>query len=51
MQIRMQSMLCGHLAPQHGTSLVCGLNHKQSRTADKGWSSSFGVGWGAYNSH
>jgi hypothetical protein len=41
-----------------GKTLICGhrywlmvniLNYKQSRTADEGWSSSLGIGWGANN--
>jgi hypothetical protein len=53
----------GSLSPQHGTSTGCGwrnglqiwrvaanILYKQSRTADKGWYSSLGVGRGANNS-
>jgi hypothetical protein len=52
----------GPLSPRHGASSGCGwrevlrvrrvaasILNKQSRTADKGWSSSFGVGRGANN--
>jgi hypothetical protein len=57
------SMLSGSLSPRHGASSGCGWRNglqvwrvaantfnKQSRTADKGWSSSLGVGRGANNS-
>jgi hypothetical protein len=58
----MESMLGGSLVTMawHGMSSGCGCReilqiwrvavnilHKQSRTADKGWSSSLGVGRGA----
>jgi hypothetical protein len=52
----------GPLSPQHGASSGCGwrevlrlrsvtanILNKQSRRADKGWSSSLGVGRGANN--
>jgi hypothetical protein len=51
------SLISGSLSPRHGTSSRCGwrnglqiwkatanILNKQSRTADKGWSSSFGLG-------
>jgi hypothetical protein len=51
------------LSPRHGASSGCGwrnglqvwrvaanILNKRLRTADKGWSSSLGVGWGANNS-
>jgi hypothetical protein len=54
----------GPLSPQHGASSGCGwrevlqvrrvaanILNKQSLTADKGWSSSLGVGRGADNPH
>jgi hypothetical protein len=57
------AVLCGSLSPRHGASSGCGWRNglqlwrvaantlsKQSRTADKGWSSSLGVGRGANNS-
>jgi hypothetical protein len=57
------SMLSGSLSPRHGACSGCGWRNglqvwrvaantlnKQSRTADKGWSSSMGVGRGANNS-
>jgi hypothetical protein len=53
----------GHLSPWHGMSSGCGwrevlqvqsvaanILNKQSRTADKGWFSSLGVGRGVDNS-
>jgi hypothetical protein len=58
------NVLCwmGSLSPRHGASSGCGWRkvlrlrrvaanvlNKQSRTADKGWSSSLGVGRGANN--
>ena len=56
-------MICESLSPRHGASSGCGwrndlqlwrvaanILNKQSRTADKGWSSSLGVGRGANNS-
>jgi hypothetical protein len=55
-------MISGSLSPWHGASSGCGwrnglqlwrvaanILNKQSRTADKGWSSSLGVGRGANN--
>jgi hypothetical protein len=55
-------MLVGSLSTRHGASSHCGWKegiqirrvianrlNKQSRTADKGWSSSLGVGRGANN--
>jgi hypothetical protein len=57
------AMLSGSLSPRHGASSGCGWSNdlqlcrvaantlnKQSQTADKGWSSSLGVGRGANNS-
>jgi hypothetical protein len=57
------SMITGSLSPRHGASSGCGwrnglqlwrvaanILNKQLRTADKGWSSSLGVGRGANNS-
>jgi hypothetical protein len=57
------SMLSGSLSPRHGASSGCGWRNglqvwrvaantlnKQSRTAEKGWSSNLGVGRGANNS-
>jgi hypothetical protein len=57
------TVLSGSLSPRHGTSSGCtwrnGLQlwkvaantlNKQSRAADKGWSSSLGVGRGASSS-
>jgi hypothetical protein len=57
------SMISGSLSPRYGASLGCGWRNglriwrvaantlnKQSRTADKGWSSSLGVGQDANNS-
>ena len=59
----LESMISGSLSPQHGACSGCGwrnglhvwrvavnILNKQSRTADKGWSSSLGVGWGDNNS-
>ena len=56
-------MISGSLSPGHGESsgfwiedwdplrrVVANILNKQSRRADKGWSSSWGVGRGAYNS-
>jgi hypothetical protein len=53
-------MISGFLSPRHGASSGCGwMNglriwrvaaNMQSRTADKGWSSSLGVGRGSNNS-
>ena len=56
-------VISGSLSPRHGAFSVCGwrnglpmcsvaanISNKQSRIADKGWSPSFGVGRGAYNS-
>jgi hypothetical protein len=53
-------MICGSLSQQHGASAIYGYRkapqiwrvtanilHKQSRTADKGWSYSLGTGRGA----
>jgi hypothetical protein len=58
-----RSMISGSLSPRHGASSGCGWRkglriwrvaantlNKQSRTADRGWSSSLGVGRGADNS-
>jgi hypothetical protein len=58
-----ETMISGSLSPRHGASSGCGWRNshliwrvaantlkKQSRAADKGWSSSFGVGRGANNS-
>jgi hypothetical protein len=53
---RENSMISGSLSPRHGASSGCGwrvaanILNKQSRTANKGWSSSLGVGRGANNS-
>jgi hypothetical protein len=57
------SVLSGSLSPQHGAPSGCGWRNnlqlwrvaantlnKQSQTADKGWSSSLGVGRGANKS-
>jgi hypothetical protein len=57
------SVISGSLSPQHGVSSGCGwrnglqiwrvaanIRNKQSRTADKGWSSSLEVGRGTNNS-
>jgi hypothetical protein len=57
------AVLSGSLSPRHGASSGCGwrngiqlwrvavnILNKQSRTADKGWSYSLGVGRGANNS-
>jgi hypothetical protein len=54
------SMISGSLSPRHGASSGCGWRkglriwrlaaNMQSRSADKGWSSSLGVGRGANNS-
>jgi hypothetical protein len=57
------SLLGGSLSPRHGASSGCGWRNglqlrrvaantlnKQSRTADKGWSFSLGIGRGANNS-
>jgi hypothetical protein len=56
------SLISGSLSPRHGASSGCGWRNgfqmwrvaantlnKQSRTANKGWTSSFGVGLGANN--
>jgi hypothetical protein len=56
------SVISGSLSPRHGASSGCGwrnglriwrvaasTSNKQSRTADKGWSSSLDVGRGANN--
>jgi hypothetical protein len=58
-----KSMISRSLSPWHGASSGCGWSNglriwrvaantlnKQSRTADRGWSSSLGVGRGANNS-
>jgi hypothetical protein len=62
-QVSKISTLSGSLSQRHGASSGCGWRNglqlwrvaantlnRQSRTADKGWSSSLGVGRGANNS-
>jgi hypothetical protein len=56
------AVISGSLSPRHGESSglpmderplmwrgAANVLNRQSRTADKGWSSSLGVGGGAYN--
>jgi hypothetical protein len=47
-----QSIARPHFVDEEGLQLwrIAGnILHKQSRTADKGWSFSLGVGWGSNN--
>jgi hypothetical protein len=61
-KVQTGTVISGSLSPRHGASSGCGwrnglqiwkvaanILNKQSRTADKGWSSSFRVGQGANN--